>query len=274
MIRTLFIACAAVLGAATTAAADDSTTAANSQTSSTAQGAAAQPESMQLFDTVGIYRETITDKQGKALGKLDRLLIDSQTGRVRFAVVQVDREWSLNDPEVIVPWKTLQITHPGPKKEYGVMIDTDRNKLLNAPHFDQALVHQLSTGGAGQHIYAYWGVTWQDETNRAVAAQTTATESKPAAQSAPAPQPAPASATSSSAPATGPHPATPVTTTDGSTGAQSIGNSGTSDSPATKTPASPGREPLLNSNPSPQPRPETEPKETEPNRSLGGDKSD
>jgi len=173
MKRSIIMACALAIGSSLGMAEDKAASSGVSTSSpSTSQY---QPEQMQLFDSSVIENKKITDSSGKNLGKLERLLIDSKSGQVRFAVVQVDKEWSLNDPEVIIPWRTLQISGAA-EKDLALKIDADRDKLMNAPHFDKMLVHQLNTREAGQPIYTYWGVTWEDMP----ASSTSGTASTPA----------------------------------------------------------------------------------------------
>jgi sporulation protein YlmC with PRC-barrel domain len=238
MKRSIIIACALTIGSSLGFAESDAAKQGQNQPSvSTSQY---QPQDMRLFDSSMIENKKIMDQDGKNLGKLERLLIDAESGRVRFAVVQVDKEWSLNDPEVIVPWATLQISRIG-DKDLAIKIEATRDKLMNAPQFDKKLVHQLKTREAGQPIYTYWGVTWHDDQLPASTAHSSST-------------PAPSSTTSSSntstdlslssgtstssTPTTGGTTSTepttttaPTTTTDGSLGTQPVGNSGTSDSP-------------------------------------------
>ena len=277
MTRNLIAACALALGSSWAVAEDPALNAPNTPPES---GGSYQPQQIQLFDSSLIENTKITDKDGKHLGKVERLLIDSLTGRVRFVIVEVDKEWSLNNPEVIIPWGTLQIAPQG-EKHYTTRIDATRDKLMNAPHFDKALVQQLTTGEAGQHIYAYWGATWHDQTNRGSTAQTPAPvppattpgaepnlNTAPATTTSTAPSPISHGAPSALPPAIPGTPPAPITATDGSTSHQAIGNTGTSDSPKPESKVG---------QPAPS-NPSTTPKEpdlsTEPDRSQGGDETD
>jgi sporulation protein YlmC with PRC-barrel domain len=272
MKRNIIIACALAIGTSMGLAADPLSTSGQSPASATS--GQYQPQQMQLFDSSIVANTKITDKSGKHLGKVERLLIDSQSGRVRFVVVQVDKEWSLNDPEVIIPWGSLMIAPQG-DKAYTVQIDATRDKLLNAPHFDKALVQQLTTRESGQPIYSYWGVTWQDDSSSGTARagstssplDTSSSTNSPTSSSSPSAAPtSPSSTATTSEPAT-----TPTTTTDGSVGNQSIGNSGTSDSPKPESklgqPAPGGTSNLKSGS-------ETPSESSEPDRTLGGDESD
>jgi len=271
MKRNLIIACALALGANLGWAEESQPL----TPPAAAPGTEYQPKEIQLFDSSLIENTKVTDKQGKHLGKVERLLIDSLNGSVRFVIIEVDKEWSLNNPEVIVPWGTLQIAPQG-EKNYTVRIDATRDKLMNAPQFDRALVQQLTTREAGQPIYSYWGVTWQDEINRSGTARTLAplpsatpgTEPNVNVPPATSSKPSPSGVSSALPPAQPGTPPAPVTNTDGSTSNQSIGNSGTSDSPkpdsnlgqpAPKEPSTPPKNPDI---------------PADPDRSLGGDETD
>jgi sporulation protein YlmC with PRC-barrel domain len=279
MTRNLIAACALALGSSLALAEDPALNVPNTPPDS---GANYQPEQIQLFDSSVIENTKVTDKDGKHLGKVERLLIDSLTGRVRFVVVEVDKEWSLNNPDVIIPWGTLQIAPQG-EKNYTVRIDATRDKLLNAPHFDKALTQQLTTGESGEHIYSYWGVTWREEANHSGTAKAPAPlppvttpgaepnlNATPPVTTSTSPSPILRGSPSALPPAIPGTPPSPITTTDGSASNQAIGNSGTSDSPKPEDKIG---------QPAPTPTtPTTPPKEsdlsTAPDRTRGGDESD
>jgi sporulation protein YlmC with PRC-barrel domain len=236
MKRSIIIACAMALGSSLGFAEDLTST----QTPSSLPSGA-EAKDMRLFDSSMIENKKIMDQDGKDLGKLEKLLIDAESARVRFAVVQVDKEWSLNDPEVIIPFSTLQISRIG-DKDYALKIDTTRDKLMGAPHFDKKLVHQLNTPAAAHPIYSYWGATWLDDHGSATTSSSTGTSStgettspsstgtsSTASPTSSSTLGATSSGTTSTAPGT--NPSTPTTTSDGSVGTQSVGNTGTTDSP-------------------------------------------
>ena len=281
MKRNIIIACALALGSSLAWSEDYPS---QPKAPTTTSNGEFLPLQIQLFDSSRIENQKVTDKDGKYLGKVGRLLVDSLTGRVRFVVLEVDKEWSLNNPEIIVPWGTLQIT-PQSEKMYSVRIDATRDKLMNAPQFDKALTAQLTTREAGQPIYSYWGVTWQDEINRSG----TETTLSPLPSATPGSEPnvnitpptsitpSPSGVSSALPPAQPGTPPAPTTTTDGSTSIQSLGNSGTSDSPkpdsklgqpAPKEPAIPRKAPDSTLEPK---KPESS---TDPERSLGEDETD
>jgi sporulation protein YlmC with PRC-barrel domain len=266
MTRSIIIACALAIGSSLGLAEEQLSTQSQSSASTT-PSPQTQPQEMRLFDSSLIENKKVMDQDGKDMGKLERLLIDSDSGRVRFIIVQVDKEWSLNDPEVIIPWGTLQISRIG-DKDYALKIDATRDKLMNAPRFDKKLVHQLTTREAGQPIYTYWGATWHDDVTMAKTGNPAAPSATPAADLT-------SPSTSSSPTATSPsssqqNTTTPATTTDGSVGTQPLGNTGTTDSPK---PDSKLGQPAQDQ-PKPQPPAETEYNSDEPDRTLGGNETD
>jgi len=233
-----------------------------------------QPQDMRLFDSSLAENKKIMDQDGKDLGKLEKLLIDAESGRVRFAVVQVDKEWSLNDPEVIIPWSTLQISRIG-EKDLALKIDTTRDKLMNAPHFDKKLVHQLNTQQAAQPIYSYWGATWRDDSVPGTAAsgtpQTGSTASGTSQGNSSTSSTSSTSTTTPSGASSSATPPAPTTSTDGSVGTQPIGNSGTTDSPKPNNSLSQPQTSDLNTESKSH---DSEEDSGTPDRTLGEDKSD
>jgi sporulation protein YlmC with PRC-barrel domain len=123
---------------------------------------ASQAGQGQLVDVSQIHDKKVTDAGGGEIGKLERVLIDSKSGRARYAVVQVDKSWNLNDPEVIVPWGAMEIRKLG-AENYQVILDVTKEKLLKAPRFDVSKLDQLGNRQVATPIYTYWAVIWVDD---------------------------------------------------------------------------------------------------------------
>jgi sporulation protein YlmC with PRC-barrel domain len=212
MTRNLSIMMAAALAlGSTVAVAEEHEKNLSTQGQSSAVGTSST-EQMQLLDGSVISDAKITDKQGNHLGKIERLLFDKESGMVRFAVLQVDKAWSLNNPEVIVPFKVLEINREDARK-YTITVDTDKDKLQQAPKFEEPLLNQLTTSAGAEAIYQHWGMSSSE-----VQSSSSSTVSSPSSTQ-------PTDANSAGATST-----SPTTSSDGSTTGRSVGTSGTTDS--------------------------------------------
>ena len=144
-----------------------------------------------LLTASSLKGKPVDNLQGDRLGDIQRILIDPQNGRVRFAVIQVDKAWNWNDPEIAVPFTALQIDRQN-ENEVKVKLDATKDKLQNAPKFKQGDADRIFRADAGEPIYTFWSVTWFDD------AQTTGNRSSQTGGQAPAAGPSPSPAPMSS----------------------------------------------------------------------------
>ncbi len=112
-------------------------------------------------------------------GRFRKYLVDPQNGVVRFVVVEVDKEWSFDDPAVAVPWSALDVkTEQGDKLR--VTLNATKEKLQRAPRYMEGDANRLYSQETAEPIYEYWDVLWLD------VSQTQS--SQPAAEGSPTPQ--------------------------------------------------------------------------------------
>lgn len=132
-----------------------------------------------LVDVSEGRSQEVRDAADKKIGTIQKVLVDHQNGVVRFVVVEVDKEWSFDDPLVAVPWPAFDV-----KTEHGgdlrVTLDATKEQLQRAPRYMDGDANRLSSQETAQPIYEYWGVLWLD------VSQTQS--SQPAAEGSPAPQ--------------------------------------------------------------------------------------
>lgn len=148
-IRSITAALAAIALTSTTAAfaAADSTQNANSQW---------------LVDASKLEGTEVYDFHGHKLGDLQQVLIDPQTGRIRYGVMEVAKDWSWTDPQVAIPWDSFAIKR-GDDKKVALSIDATKEKLEKAPKFKAGDADRLFSKEASQPIYSYWSIYWFEE---------------------------------------------------------------------------------------------------------------
>ena len=100
----------------------------------------------------------VKNLQGQDLGAIDEVLIDPDTGQVRFAILEVGGFLGVGSTRVAVPLGAFQITQEGNKSKW--VLDADKEKLKNAPKVEGKNYQRLYTTTVAEPIFVYWKVTW------------------------------------------------------------------------------------------------------------------
>ena len=107
-------------------------------------------------DTKGVK---VTNFQNQDIGAIDEMLIEPNTGQIRFAVVSVGGFLGLGSTNVAVPWLAFQIvTERGKIKQ--LMLDATKERLEKAPRIEGKNYQRLYPAEAAEPIFVYWDVEW------------------------------------------------------------------------------------------------------------------
>ena len=96
--------------------------------------------------------------QNQDVGDIDELLIEPDTGEIRFAVVSVGGFLGLGSTRVAVPWMAFQIVDEQGRVKY--MLDATRERLEKAPRVEGKNYERLYPANAAEPIFLYWDVEW------------------------------------------------------------------------------------------------------------------
>ena len=99
--------------------------------------------------------------QNEDVGEIDELLIDPDSGQIRFAVVSVGGFLGLGSTRVAVPWQALQITRENGRVRY--MLDATKERLEKAPRVEGKNYERLYPADVSEPIFVYWDVRWMEE---------------------------------------------------------------------------------------------------------------
>ena len=105
----------------------------------------------------------IKNFQGQDIGTIKDLVINPDTGHVRFAVLSVGGFLGLGDTEVIAPWGAVGLEKNAPGKEPSYVINATKDKLEKAPRFDGSKLTQLYTKTMAQPIFDYYEIVYFDD---------------------------------------------------------------------------------------------------------------
>lgn len=98
--------------------------------------------------------DNVRNSAGEDLGKIEDFVLDTETGEVSYAVLSFGGFLGMGDKLFAVPLQAMRID----AEDKAMVLDTDKEKLKNAPGFDKD--HWPQTGDADLHreIRSYYGV--------------------------------------------------------------------------------------------------------------------
>jgi len=101
--------------------------------------------------------DKVVNSRGEDLGKLEEIMIDMNTGRVRYGVLSFGGILGFGDKLFGIPFDQLELDTENKR----IVCDIERDKLERAPGFDK---HDWPTRSRefSQEIDSYYGVTgWE-----------------------------------------------------------------------------------------------------------------
>jgi sporulation protein YlmC with PRC-barrel domain len=132
--KKLLVSFVAVLFAAPLAVSAQTTRPADRPASDTK--APAWKNTAALHETKDIIGTRIKSSDGKDLGEVDQLLIDTQTGKVSYAVIGVGGLAGVGEKKVVVPWSELKFAPTAEGKKNAIVMDPA--KLDSAPRYERS----------------------------------------------------------------------------------------------------------------------------------------
>jgi sporulation protein YlmC with PRC-barrel domain len=87
------------------------------------------------YESDRIVGTKVKDAQGKDIGEIDALIIDSQEGKVTHAVIGKGGVLGIGASKVVVPWSEVQMTTD--RDGDRVAITMEESKLENAPRYER-----------------------------------------------------------------------------------------------------------------------------------------
>ena len=103
----------------------------------------------------------IENMQKQDIGTIDDVVVNPDTGRVRFAVLSVGGFLGLDSTKVVVPWGAVSLMKNKPGDAPSYMIDATKDRLEKAPKFDASKLSQLYTDS--RPIFDYYTITYFED---------------------------------------------------------------------------------------------------------------
>jgi sporulation protein YlmC with PRC-barrel domain len=95
---------------------------------------------------------TVYNGSGEKLGSIDDLMIDKQTGHIRYAVLEFGGFLGMGTDRYPIPWNFLRYD----TDKEGYVIPLDKGKFANAPRYQEEAVPVYDTD-YGRRIDSYYG---------------------------------------------------------------------------------------------------------------------
>ena len=119
-------------------------------------------ETATLLAASEIKGAKVTNFQNQDIGEIDEVLIEPDTGQIRFAVLSVGGFLGLGSTKVAVPWLAFQTATERDRIKY-MMLDTTKERLEKAPRVEGKNYERLYPADAAEPIFVYWDVEWVAE---------------------------------------------------------------------------------------------------------------
>lgn len=99
--------------------------------------------------------DDVYNTKGEKLGSIKELMLDIESGRVRYAVLSFGGFLSLGEKLFAVPWSALTVDTENKR----FVMDADEERLKNAPGFDAGHWPNMADATWEKSVHSYYGTT-------------------------------------------------------------------------------------------------------------------
>lgn len=108
-----------------------------------------------------IVGRTVSNQQNENIGSINDLVIDSEKGMIRFAIVGIGGFLGMGETNVAVPWSAF---HESDRDQFGefpdFVVNSTRKQLENAPRFDRDKLDELHSREVAEPIFLHYQVRY------------------------------------------------------------------------------------------------------------------
>jgi len=98
----------------------------------------------------------VKNSKDEKVGTINDLVIDTPSGKIKYAALSVGGFLGIGDKLFAVPWQSMTLKHDD--KGAFFVLDVDKEKLRNAPGFDSNHWPDVANPKFGSEIDKYYGV--------------------------------------------------------------------------------------------------------------------
>jgi len=108
-----------------------------------------------VLSTSAVLGDSVVNRAGENLGKIEEIMLDLEKGRVAYAVLSLGRFLGMGEKMFAIPFEALKLDA---SREH-FTLDVNKEKLRNAPSFDKSHPPKVSDRTWGAEIYKFYGYT-------------------------------------------------------------------------------------------------------------------
>lgn len=114
-----------------------------------------------VLSATSLIGDDVKNRSGEDLGKIEEIMLDTEHGRVAYAVLSFGGFLGLGDKLFAIPWDSLTLN----TDEKCFYLNVDKDLLENAPGFDKNDWPDFADNQWRTDIYSYYSVEpyWTNE---------------------------------------------------------------------------------------------------------------
>jgi sporulation protein YlmC with PRC-barrel domain len=97
--------------------------------------------------------DSVVNRQGEDLGKIEEIMLDVDKGRVAYAVLSFGGFLGIGDKLFAIPWQSLQLDTFNKR----FILDVPKERLETAPGFDKNDWPNFADQSWGETVHTYYG---------------------------------------------------------------------------------------------------------------------
>ena len=106
-----------------------------------------------LLSSTSIHNTDVVNRQGESLGSVQDLMLDPQTARVQYAVLDFGGFLGIGDKLFAVPLEAFTIDRENER----FLLDVTKDRLETAPGFDKSDWPSTADPAFTERVYDYYG---------------------------------------------------------------------------------------------------------------------
>jgi len=109
-----------------------------------------------VLSACSLSSDDVYNPKGEKLGSIKELMLDIESGQIRYAVLSFGGFLSLGEKLFAVPWSALTVDTVNKR----IVMDADEERLKNAPGFDSDHWPNMADSTWEKSVHAYYGTTY------------------------------------------------------------------------------------------------------------------
>lgn len=111
--------------------------------------------------------EEVRDAEGHDIGKVEDLILDTDSGSIDFAIVEFGGFLGINSRYHLIPWPALKVD----AERHNFVMDVTKARVDQAPWFDRRHVPATDDSDYLDSVFQYWGFDRNEQHQRAARVQ-------------------------------------------------------------------------------------------------------